>query len=320
MLVNLLSILILFLLTLFLAWLVIRTVRSNRSRLRWPALIFSGILALIFGLVTILTAKGIYMFYFPINTPLQYTEVEGTAEQAARGEHIAGYTCVSCHALNDDLPLTGGTDLNRESPIPIGPLIPYNLTPGGPLKDWNEAEIFRAIRNGVDKEGRPLIAMANLPFRNLSDEDILAVAAYLKRQPATTNEIQGGDQPNLLFAFFAGAGLLPKFDPVSGQLTGPAKGPTVDYGQYIVSFLGCRDCHGSDLSGGKGGAFSPVGPNLRIVKGWSREQFIQTIRTGRDPYGHALDPVRMHWKDYAHMDDDDLTALYLYVTSLASND
>ena len=320
MLVNLLGLLILFFLTIFFAWLVIRTVRLNRSRLKWPALIASGLIAILFGVVTFLTAKGLYAFYAPIHMPVPEVAVEGTADQVAQGEHIASFTCVNCHSLDDNLPLTGGADLNRESPIPIGPLIPYNLTPGGPLKDWNEAEIFRAVRNGVDKDGRPLIAMANLPFRNLSDADILAVAAYLKRQSATVNEIQGGDSPNLLFAFFAGAGLLPKMDPVPGSLTSPAKGPTPEYGQYIVRFLGCRDCHGPDLSGGKGGAFAPVGPNLRIVKTWSKEQFIQTIRTGRDPYGHALDQVKMHWKDYAHMNDDDLTALYLYVTSLASND
>ena len=35
-----------------------------------------------------------------------------------------------------------------------------NLTPAGPLKDWSDGEIFRAIRNGIDRDGQVLFAMS----------------------------------------------------------------------------------------------------------------------------------------------------------------
>jgi mono/diheme cytochrome c family protein len=80
-----------------------------------------------------------------------------------------------------------------------------------------------------------------------------------------------------------------------GPVAAPPKGPTVEYGQYIVSFQDCRDCHGKDFTGGKPPA--PVGPDLHLIKGWTQEQFIKTIRTGVDPSGHQLKPT-MPWQTY----------------------
>ena len=66
MLVNLLSLLILSLLTLLFAWLVVRTLRYNRSRLKWAALLATGLLTLVVGLVTILAGKGLRVCNFAI--------------------------------------------------------------------------------------------------------------------------------------------------------------------------------------------------------------------------------------------------------------
>ncbi|MGH2592675.1 MAG: LuxR C-terminal-related transcriptional regulator [Anaerolineae bacterium] len=60
----------------------------------------------------------------------------------------------------------------------------------------------------------------------------------------------------------------------------------------MVSYVGCRDCHGANLRGG-GGGLTPAGPNLAVVTGWTQDQFITTMRTGVDPGGHALDPRQM---------------------------
>jgi hypothetical protein len=38
--------------------------------------------------------------------------------------------------------------------MPIGSIISSNLTPAGPLKRSSDGEIFRAIRNSVDADGR----------------------------------------------------------------------------------------------------------------------------------------------------------------------
>jgi len=42
-----------------------------------------------------------------------------------------------------------------------------------------------------------------------------------------------------------GAGMLPEGKPVStGIVTAPPKSPTLQYGEYILSYQDCRACHG----------------------------------------------------------------------------
>jgi hypothetical protein len=76
-------------------------------------------------------------------------------------------------------------------------------------------------------------------------------------------------------------------------------------------------CHGTDLTGGTPGQLAPIGPNLAMVKGWTEEQFMTTLRTGVDPSGHTL-AAQMPWQNLGRMDDDELSAVYAYITGLPS--
>jgi mono/diheme cytochrome c family protein len=159
--------------------------------------------------------------------------------------------------------------------------------------------------------------MANVRVRNLSDEDLHALIAYLRSQPPVVNETQDPpDQPSFLAMLMLGAGLLPEGQPpITGVITAPPKGPTVEYGQYLLNYQDCRGCHGEDLTGGTEGQLAPVGPSLRVVKGWTQEQFLATLRAGVDPGGNVLSD-QMPWKALGRMDDEDLMAMYAYLTSL----
>lgn len=101
----------------------------------------------------------------------------------------------------------------------------------------------------------------------------------------------------------------------------PDAGPTEAYGEYLVTISGCGECHGEDLRGGTS-QFVPVGPNLpAIVSQWSADQFVETMRTGTDPYGNDINPERMPWQEYANaFSDDELTAIYEYILSLAPSE
>lgn len=315
MVINILSWLAIVALAILFGWVTWRTWQVKNAVLKWGGLTLFGLLTLVFALVTLAIGRGLYVFYVPRNAPVANLTLEGTPEQLARGEHIAQFSCAGCHTTNGQLPLSGGKDVGKESPLPIGELVSINLTPGGPLQDWSDGEIFRALRHGVDRQGKPLIAMSAISTRFMSDDDLKAVIAYLRSQPAVTNDLQQGDNPNLLFTFFAGANLIPAPPPAPETITVPPKGPTAEYGKYIVTIMGCGDCHGPDLNGGKSGGLTPVGPSLKIVSGWTQEQFITTLRTGVDPGGHAMND-QMPWESYAHFDDDELAALYLYLKNL----
>ena len=63
---------------------------------------------------------------------------------------------------------------------PWGVSVSRNLTPTG-LKDWSDAEIARAIREGKSRDGSALRPpMAFDWYKNISDEDMKALIAYLR--------------------------------------------------------------------------------------------------------------------------------------------
>jgi hypothetical protein len=111
--------------------------------------------------------------------------------------------------------LTGGLDIGEHFPMPVGSFVSSNLTPAGRLRRWSDGEIFRAIRNSVDADGRWLMLMSYTNAGGLSDDDIRAVIAYMRSLPATGE--QTPDPPgrlSLLGLVMLGAGLLPSGKPV----------------------------------------------------------------------------------------------------------
>ena len=92
------------------------------------------------------------------------------------------------------------------------------------------------------------------------------------------------DQLNLLGVIMLGAGMLPGGKPVfTGVITAPQTGPTVQYGEYILSYQDCRECHGANLTGGVEGQLGPIGPDLNLVKEWKLEGFIAHWHRSRRP-------------------------------------
>jgi hypothetical protein len=69
------------------------------------------------------------------------------------------------------------------------------------------------------------------------------------------------------------------------------------------------------LTGGVPGQLAPPGPNLNVVKRWKFEEFVTTMRTGVDPNGHQLGK-QMPWRPIGRMGDEELRAIYEYLTHL----
>jgi cytochrome c553 len=314
---NLLLWLVIVIIAIAFGWLAWRAWHVRKPLLKWVGGVLSGLLTLVLTLVSVVALIGMVKFYRPRSAPIPDVTVAATSEQIQRGEYLANSFCTSCHSPNGELPLIGGPDLAKDIPIPIGSFVAANLTPGGSLKDWSDGEIFRALRNGIDPQGRGLVLMSNNRVRNLSDEDMQALIAYLRSQPAVENATPNPpDKLSMLGIVMLGAGQLPEgLPPVSGVITAPPRGATLEYGRYIASYQDCRDCHGEELTGGVKGQLAPIGPNLRVVRGWTQDQFITTLRTGTDPGGHQLNP-QMPWQAISRMDDTDLSALYKYLASL----
>lgn len=316
MLVHALIFLCILAITVGLWLLVVRARRFKGAGARWATYLGAGFLGLIFVIVTTAGANGMRKMYTPRGRPVRDLKVEVTPERVARGQHIANTMCVGCHSMNGQLPLSGGKNLSEEPGVPpLGILQPINLTPAGPLKDWTDGEIFRAVRDGADNTGRRLPVMSAQRARYMSDEDLYSVIAYIRSQQPVQNQTSS-PKPSYLAVVMDGAGMLPFLPELAPDtIAGPTPGATLEYGQYLVRYMGCDECHGATYTGGGGGVL-PKGPSLRSVKGWTAEGFAAAMRTGTTPFGRQLDSLQMPWKVYGRLTDDELTAVHKYLASL----
>jgi mono/diheme cytochrome c family protein len=251
----------------------------------------------------------------------------------ARGEYIVRNVavCGGCHAAEEgkpDGPLSGGHEFRDWR---IGTARASNLTPDNAtgLGTWTEAEIVRAIRTGVRKDGRLLAPVMPYAWLNgMSDGDAFAVARYLKTLPPVSNPVR--QDFNLAFRVGKVFFLRPK---PAGSIASPAHAATAEYGGYVSQHVGlCGECHTprtgiraeADTSRLFAGTAqqkdfpanpSNLTPDTTGIASWSEADFVQTIRTGVNPHGVHLHPF-MPWHQNSRMSDDDLRAIYLFLRTV----
>jgi cytochrome c553 len=277
------------------------------------------------------------------------------AATVMRGEFIVKFAaqCWRCHGApeaadrNEDAPLSGGRalDLSRYGPgfatLPLGLGTYYaaNITPDPDtgIGRWTDGEIVRALREGISRDGRLLFPiMPHEWLHGMSDDDALAVVAYLRSQPPVRNAVPGR-QPSLaargLFAF----NRIQPTAPISGTISAPPPGATAEYGAYLANHVAlCASCHTPRdpqtwqplTDQPMAGSLFPIpvaddGTSLyalnitsgaeRGIGDWSEEDFIRAMREGVTPQGHPFDPAMPR---YAQLSADELRAIYLYLRSL----
>lgn len=237
-----------------------------------------------------------------------------------RGRHIAGSfgTCTLCHGSD----LGGAVYMDAG---PMGIIAGPNLTRGrgGIAAQLGDDDWVRAIRYGVGRDSASLVVMPSEVFVHLSDRDLGALIAYLERLPPVDREVPQS-RFRWLGKILTGAGkldILPatKTEPlISVPHVEPAI--NVEYGRYLAHAGGCAGCHGHGFSGGRvaGPPGLPPASNLTpgaALRSWTAADFFQTMRTGERPDGTRMNEF-MPWRQYAHMTDDELQAIWLYLQSL----
>jgi mono/diheme cytochrome c family protein len=295
----------------------LRAWRAKNGFIKWGGTSLAALLSTAAMLIGLIMIVGLFKLHAR-TAPAPTTKVAGTPEQIQRGKAISDGFCSACHSKTGTL--TGGLDLGEHFPMPIGSFVSSNLTPVGQVSRWSDGDIFRAIRNSVDPDGRWLIIMSYTNTGKLSDEDIRAVIAYIRSLPAIGKPTGNPpDHLNLLGIVMLGAGMLPIGNPLSiGPIMAPPASSTLLYGEYILSYQDCRACHGAKLTGGVPGQLGPLGPDLNLVKGWKFEEFVATMRTGVDPNGHKLSK-EMPWRPIGRMSDEELNAVYEYLAHLPNS-
>lgn len=321
---NLLILLAVIGLVVLFGWLTYRAVRAKRLWVKIVGGLGAGLLTLIFAAVAFFGGKGVAGIYFPGTPPAPELVVARTPEQVARGEYLVSIACLGCHTqVGPDgrpslqHPLSGGFNLSEADGFGfIGDMVTENLTPGGKLANYSDGELFRVLRYSVNQQGHTLGVMSFMPYRELSDDDTEAIIAYLRSLPPAPSAGPTGDRLNFLGATMLGAGMFgAPPPPAPATITAPPQGVTAEYGKYVATFGECRGCHGPEMIGSPATSISPAVPNPRPFVGTlTLEQFTAMMHSGVRPDGRPF-PATMPWENASHMNDDDLAALYTYLTT-----
>lgn len=256
-----------------------------------------------------------------------------SADPVARGrylvESIAG--CGNCHTPKGpqgDLPglnLAGGQVID-EQPFRA---VASNITPDPEtgIGRWTDAQIARAIREGIRPDGR--IIGPPMPFelyRGIADSDLAAMVAYLRSVPPVRNAVPASEYR---------IPLPPSYGPPLASVPGPPANDPVARGAYLAGPVGhCIDCHTPMAAGGQrdwsrtglgGQPFNgPWGTSVARnitpdrehgLGTWTDVQILRAVTQGVSADGRQLFPP-MGYGYYARMTPDDLGDLLAYLRSL----
>jgi mono/diheme cytochrome c family protein len=119
----------------------------------------------------------------PTGVPADFHETD----TVARGRYLTDAAdCVACHTAKDGKPFAGGLAFKT----PFGTMYSPNITADTKtgIGAWSDAEFLRAVHEGISRDGRRLYpAFPYVAYTYLTDEDVLAIKAYLATLAPITN-------------------------------------------------------------------------------------------------------------------------------------
>jgi cytochrome c553 len=123
-----------------------------------------------------------------------------------------------------------------------------NITPdvATGIGSWSEDDIVKALRTGVRKDGTNLFLFAPHTFyKNLTEDDARALAAYLKSIPPISNEVAQRELPEIVQRLpFLAAALQPMTPRSNDESPQAPVGRTRERALYLTtSLVGCMECH-----------------------------------------------------------------------------
>ena len=278
----------------------------------------------------LLIASGCAVAWHPAISPAEQ-HATFPPDQIARGATLAAVgDCAVCHTTQGGQPYAGG----RGVPTPFGTIYATNITPDPQtgIGQWPEPAFKRAMRDGIDREGRHLYPVLPYPhFTRASDEDISAMYAFLM----TRSPVHQTTPPNHLpfplnqRVVLTGWNLL--YLTPGPWHPDPAHDATWNRGAYLVEAIGhCGACHtphnllGAEkdsraLSGGDAENWyaPPLQAASPAAQPWTEDSLASYLRTGFDAHhGAAAGPMTAVTQELASVPQADIKAMAVYIASM----
>ena len=239
----------------------------------------------------------------------------------------------SCHTdtKNDGAFLAGGRPINT----PFGTFFGTNISPDPAtgIGKWTDEDFVRAMTKGLSPEGNhyfPVFPYTS--FHNITQEDLIALKAYLFSIPAVNQK----NIPHDLILPFGRQALLMIWKNMvwSPQtfISNPEQTKSWNRGAYIAQALAhCGECHTPrnllgglknylHFSGSKEGPEGELAPNITPHKitgigDWTKVDISYFLETGMKPDGDytqgLMAEVIEHGYYYLKVEDLDAVAEYL---------
>src|SRR4051812_35318104 len=247
-----------------------------------------------------------------------------------RGAQLAAIgDCSGCHTAAGGMPYAGGVPV----PTPFGTVYGTNITPHATtgIGGWSEAAFVRAMRDGIDRDGRYLYpAFPYTHFTLTSDEDLHALYAYVM----TRTPVDAHAPPNDLRFPFSVRPLLAAWNALYLRHDGfhPEPGESAQWnrGAYLVRSLGhCGGCHSprnamgaerrADFLGGgeaEGWYAPPLDARSPSPIPWTVDQLATYLRAGiADQHAIAGGPMQAVVQTLSQASPDDLHAIAVYIVA-----
>lgn len=307
------------------------------ARRRWKKTIGLALLVIITLVVLGITFTiGWRPFIGAKKRALTDRKFDATTQRLVRGKYLVDGVmgCFGCHTEADwskpgAPPVAGREGAGRswaDQGLPW--LAAPNITPDKETGIGNLSDdgLARAIREGIGKDGRALFPIMPYPdYRQMSDEDLASVIAYVRSVPAVRNQMPTTKMPFPLNLFIQN---VPQ--PITDAVPAPGQS-TPARGEYLVRMGACAECHtpqekgqplpGMEFAGGfilkepKGEVASAnITPAPSGIVYYNEATFVQAMRTGK--VGARPLHASMPWVFYGRMTDEDLGAIFAFLKTV----
>ncbi|MBX3595539.1 c-type cytochrome [Sphingomonas sp.] len=182
------------------------------------------------------------------------------------------------------------------------------------VTDYSDAELARAIRQGVRRDGTGVPIMPTEAFRNLADEDVARLMGWIRSlRPGAGDQLDHpGYGPVGRLVVLTGAFPL----AVQSTVAGPAKRPA-DPGRYLVE-TACLSCHAVHEPREAHDDGRPVPALAEMVPAYDPGAFRTLLATGKGMSGRDLGMMKMAARDGLHaLTDDEIEAIRRYLVGEA---
>jgi mono/diheme cytochrome c family protein len=250
-----------------------------------------------------------------------------------RGEYLAkAADCMVCHTKPGEKEFSGGLGFK----LPFGTLYSTNITADKEtgIGNYSDQDFLNAVQRGKRRDGAMLYpAMPYTSYTYMSDEDVLAVKAFLFSLPPVR---AAAPENTLSFPFNQRWAMLfwsAVFNPDTRFAPDTSKGPEWNRGAYLVEALAhCGECHtprnlafaldnrqkfaGAVTAGWR--AFNISSDKSTGVGGWKDEDLAAYLSSGHAPgHGAASGPMgEAVDHSLSQMAPEDISAIVAYLRSV----